>query len=105
MYLNTHECIQGIYFLTQVNTNMNAKDVKAIKDQEQLIHACNCSKKTNKPTSFVCVKCGKCYHKASITKNNAIYHLVGNLICCCENQTDYKYFEQEIATLTIEKLL
>ena len=31
-----------------------------------------------------------------------IYHLVGNLICCCETKTDPKYFKQEIATLNSE---
>ena len=81
---------------------MNNKDVEDLNEQAQINYACNCPKKHNKPTAFVCVKCGKCYHKTCIIKNKTIYHLIGNLICCCETETDPKFFEQEITTLTDE---
>ena len=83
---------------------MNSKDLEALDKQAQLNYACSCAKKTIKPTAFVCVKCGKCYHKTCLSKIKSVYHLIGNLICCCETETELKYFEQEIATLNKEIL-
>ena len=37
-----------------------------------------------------------------VIKNKTIYNLVGNLICCCEIETDPTFFEQEIANLNDE---
>lgn len=82
---------------------MNAKDIDAMNKEAQQTYACNCTKNKNKPTSFVCIKCGKCYHFSCISKIKTSYHLIGNLISCCELEIkDVKYYEQEIKLLNKE---
>ena len=81
---------------------MNIKDIDALKKEGHQEYACTCAKNKNKPLTFVCVACGKCYHASCIFKVKIAYHLTGNLICCCEPPTsDDLYYEQEIALLKL----
>ena len=82
---------------------MNPEDIKNLNKQSQLHFACEafakCSPRS-KPQTYVCVKCGKCYHQQCIIKKKGVFHIIGHLISCCTKQP--KYLEQQVETLTAE---
>ena len=63
---------------------MNNEDLDNIEKQTQKHFACEkkCNSK-NAPESYVCVRCGKCYHKECIIKKKDAFHITGHLISCC----------------------
>ena len=76
---------------------MNIKEVEVLKKQACTNYTCDCINNKNKPVTFVCIACGKCYHSSCILKIKDAIHIKGNAICCCDSVADYN--EQDIVIL------
>ena len=79
---------------------MNPEEIEALKNVSEKKYSCDCTNNKSKPVAFVCVACGKCYHSTCVRKIKHAFHLIGNLICCCEKEKEYN--DQDFILLKTE---